>query len=389
MMMERFESLREAWWPRMQGMIDEVLTTSSPTGPDLARMTRYHLETGGKRLRAMLPLLVAEALDVPAARLLPFGAACEMLHNATLVHDDLQDGDAWRRGRPTVWNRFGMPQAVNVGDAMFYWTLMLVSRVEATAEVRQKATERVVHETLRVIDGQAQEFALKERPRVSVLEYLRMVDGKTSGLFSLPMAGAAVLCGADDATVEGLAEASRHLGVLFQIQDDVLDLYGEKGREKVGNDLREGKRSLLVVHALATLEADDATWLRAVVDAPRDQTSDHDVAGAIDLLTRCGALDRAIAEIERRRQFARLAVRDPRLVALIDGLSDVLLAPIQPLLRQRAAVATEADLALCAELLPRVSRTFALSISMLPDALRGAVQVSYLLCRVLDPRVAQ
>lgn len=384
MMMERFESLREAWWPRMQGMIDEVLTTSSPTGPDLARMTAYHLETGGKRLRAMLPLLVAEALDVPAARLLPFGAACEMLHNATLVHDDLQDGDAWRRGRPTVWNRFGMPQAVNVGDAMFYWTLMLVSRVEATAEVRQKATERVVHETLRVIDGQAQEFALKERPRVSVLEYLRMVDGKTSGLFSLPMAGAAVLCGADDATVEGLAEASRHLGVLFQIQDDVLDLYGEKGREKIGNDLREGKRSLLVVHALATLEGDEASWLRAVVDAPRDQTSDDDVAAAINLLTRCGALDRAISEIERRRQFARLAVRDSRLVALIDGLSDVLLSPIQPLLRQRAAVVTEADMALCAELLPRVSRTFALSISMLPEALRGAVQVSYLLCRVLD-----
>lgn len=383
-MLDRFEALREAWWPAMEAMIDEVLTTGSPTGLALAEMTRYHLETGGKRLRAMLPLLVAEALGVERERMLPFGAACEMLHNATLVHDDLQDGDAVRRGRPTVWNRFGVPQAINLGDAMFYWTLMLAGRTDAPAAVRNAVVQRVVVETLRVIDGQAQEFALKERGEVSVEDYLRMVEGKTSGLFALPMSGAAVLCGADEGTVDALGEAARHLGVLFQVQDDVLDLYGEKGRDKVGNDLREGKRSLLVVHALATLDPERAAWLRGVLDAPREETRDADVEAAIALLDRCGALDRALDEITSRRALARQAVGDDRLVALIDGLSEVLTAPISGLLRQRGARASEADVAFCVEHLPRVSRTFALSIELLPASLRDAVRVGYLLCRVID-----
>ncbi|HMV68254.1 MAG TPA: polyprenyl synthetase family protein, partial [Myxococcota bacterium] len=383
-MLDRFEALREAWWPAMEAMIDDVLTAGSPTGLALAEMTRYHLETGGKRLRAMLPLLVAEALGVERERMLPFGAACEMLHNATLVHDDLQDGDAVRRGRPTVWNRFGVPQAINVGDAMFYWTLMLAGRTDAPAGVRNAVVQRVVVETLRVIDGQAQEFALKAQPITTVDDYLRMVEGKTSGLFALPMAGAAVLCEAEPAVVDALAEAARHLGVLFQVQDDVLDLYGEKGRDKVGNDLREGKRSLLVVHALEVLDPGRAAWLRGVLDAPREETSDEDVAAAIVLLTDCGALDRALDEIVQRRLLARQAVSDDRLVALLDGLAEVLVAPIAPTLRLRDARATAADVAFCQEHLPRVSRTFALSIELLPPGLRDAVRVGYLLCRVLD-----
>jgi farnesyl-diphosphate farnesyltransferase len=102
------------------------------------------------------------------------------------------------------------------------------------------------------------------------------------------------------------------------------------------------------------------------------------------LLEAAGAVGRALEEIERRRQFARRAVAQPALVALVDGLAEVLLEPIAPVLRSRAALATDADRAVCADLLPRVSRTFALSISLLPPSLRDAVGVSYLLCRVLD-----
>jgi len=327
----RFAHLHAAWLPAILDLLAEIPTASVPAGSTLIPMAAAHFETGGKRLRALLPLLVAEALGQDPGRLVPFGAACELLHNATLVHDDLQDGDRLRRGLPTVWARFGAPQAINLGDAMFYWTLLALLRLDAPPALRERLAERVLRATLRVIDGQEREFALKARAEVSLQDYFAMVEGKTSGLFALPMAGAALACGAPGEVVDGLAEAARHLGVLFQIQDDVLDLFGDKGREAPGGDIAEGKRSVLVVWALANLPPERAAWLRAVLDAPREATSAADIALAIELLRGCGALTFALEEIERRRATAvavpALAAH-PALRDLVGGLADLFLAPI-------------------------------------------------------------
>ena len=122
--------------------------------------------------------------------MLPFGAACEMIHNATLVHDDLQDGDELRRGRPTVWRQYGMPQAINLGDAMFYYAVLLTQHTELSPARRDALITSVLNETLRVIDGQEQEFQLKVNGRPTMQAYLSMVEGKTSGLFALPIGGA-------------------------------------------------------------------------------------------------------------------------------------------------------------------------------------------------------
>ncbi len=331
---ERFVSLRERWLPAILELASDAIERSSPPGSTLPGMARYHMKTGGKRLRALLPLLTAEALGSDPAALVPLGAACEVLHNATLVHDDLQDGDRLRRGEPTVWAHYGQPQAINLGDAMFYWTLLLVQRLDAPADRREAVAERVLLETLRVIDGQEQEFSLKTAP-ANLEGYFAMVEGKTSGLFALPMAGAALYCGAPPAVVDDLAEAARHMGVLFQIQDDVLDLYGSKGRDMVGTDIAEGKRSALVVRALTTLPPERAAWLQAVLDAPREATSPAQVAEAIELLRACGALDFALAELERRRAAA-LAVpsvaASPALTELVGGMCAVFLAPIRQVL---------------------------------------------------------
>jgi geranylgeranyl pyrophosphate synthase len=328
---DRFSSLRAQWLPTIMELADEVVQGSVPTGSTLPGMARYHLRTGGKRLRALLPLLTAEALGADPGELVPLGAACEVLHNATLVHDDLQDGDRLRRGQSSVWVRYGVPQAINLGDAMFYWTLLLVQRLGGDAARREAVAQRVLLETLRVIDGQEQEFGLKEQA-ASLEGYFSMVEGKTSGLFALPMAGAALYCGAPAAVVEDLAEAARHMGVLFQIQDDVLDLYGSKGRDMVGTDIAEGKRSALMARALTTLPPDQAAWLEAVLDAPRDETSPAQIAQAIDLIRSCGALDFALAELERRRAAA-LAVpsvaSNPALTELVGGMCAVFLAPIE------------------------------------------------------------
>ena len=334
---DRFDRMRDQWLPTILAMTEETIRRSSPAGSSLPGMAAYHMQTGGKRLRALLPLLTAQALGRDPGVMVPLGAACEVLHNATLVHDDLQDGDTLRRGQATVWRHYGEPQAINLGDAMFYWTLLLVQRLELPAQLREAVAQRVLVETLRVIDGQEQEFALKGQP-ASLEGYFAMVEGKTSGLFALPIAGAALCCGAPAAVVEDLAEAARHMGVLFQIQDDVLDLYGSKGRDMVGTDLAEGKRSVLVVRALSTLPPDQAAWLHDLLEAPRDQTHADDIAQAIELLRDCGALDFALTELEHRHRGA-LAVpsvaASPALHQLVDGMCAVFMAPIQPLLEAR------------------------------------------------------
>jgi len=333
-LLERFRVLRDVYWPEMEALIGSLLRTTTPEGSTLVEMCDYHLETGGKRLRALLPLLVGEALGVEAKRMVPFGAACEMLHNATLVHDDLQDGDMFRRGRMTVWNRYGVPQAVNLGDAMFYYAVLLAQEFDAPALRREQAAKTLLVETLRVIDGQEREFQLKGMAEVSLDDYFAMVEGKTSGLFALPMAGAATLSDAPDEVSAGLAEAARHMGVLFQVQDDTLDLYGEKGREQRGSDIAEGKRSALVVHALTHAAREDALWLRELLDRDRAGTSQAEIDRAIELLRRTGslrfALDEMLARKARALEVPAVAAQ-PKLAGLVRGMCDLFLEPIQPL----------------------------------------------------------
>ena len=332
---DRFKVLRRDHLPAILGHIEEVLADSADS--TLASMCRYHLETGGKRLRALLPLLVAESLGDDPARLVPFGAACEMLHNATLVHDDVQDGDRMRRGRETVWHRFGTPQAINLGDAMFYYTLLLIQRLDVPIARREAAARRVLQETLRVIDGQEREFLLRRSERPDLTGYFTMVEAKTSGLFALPIAGAAALCGQTPPIVRGLQEAARHMGVLFQIQDDVLDLYGDKGRGMRGNDIREGKRSIMAVHALHTATTPDAERLAAILDKDRDTTTTEEVEEALQIFSRTGSLDYALEEVAQRRQRA-LTVPSlgdhPHLLSVIEAMSDLFLEPIQPIVHR-------------------------------------------------------
>jgi len=318
----RFDAAFQTWIPPVLAEIDAVVPRDGTLGP----MLRYHLDTGGKRLRAVLPFITAETLDADRAILVPFAAACEMLHNATLVHDDLQDGDVTRRGRPTVWARFGAPQAINLGDAMFYWTLQLVARLDRDPTTREAVAALVLAQTLRVIDGQEREFHLKSGTP-SLADYFAMVEGKTSGLFALPLSGAARLCGADDATVQALDDAARHLGVLFQVQDDLLDLYGDKGRDGVGSDIGEGKRSILVVHALG--HAPDAPRLREILDRSRDATTPTDVAWAADLFRETGSVRFALDEIDRRAHLAASPDLPPALRDLVLGLADLFQEPLR------------------------------------------------------------
>jgi geranylgeranyl pyrophosphate synthase len=254
-----------------------------------------------------------------------------MLHNASLVHDDLQDGDSTRRGYATAWKKFGIPQAINLGDAMIAYTILLMHKLQVPAIVRERATCLVLEEMLRIIEGQVQDLELKHQRQVTLADYMQMVEGKTARLFALPMGGAALLCGASEEVEEGLVEAACHIGALFQIQDDILDIYGEKGRELSGNDVREGKRSVLAVYCLESLGDNQAQRLREILDKPRKRTTMADISEVRELFNRSGALSFAINELQRRRTAAlnvKALAAYPILLEMLDEACEMFLYPI-------------------------------------------------------------
>jgi geranylgeranyl diphosphate synthase type I len=260
----------------------------------------------------------------------PWAAACEIFHNATLVHDDLQDGDRLRRGEPTVWVRHGAAQAVNAGDLLLLLAFAAIAEVSAPAAVRAGLSAAMARLGSAVVAGQAAELVLLRSSRTQRQSYLETVTAKTSGLFELPVEGAALLCGHAPDAARRLGAAFRPLGILFQIQDDLLDLWGNKGREGPGSDLREGKVSALVVTHLERHPEDD-DWLLALLRLPREQTPAAEMQRAIAAFEQGGARSETLAWM---RALAAELGADPvlageaRLLALAEELVAKVREPI-------------------------------------------------------------
>ncbi len=295
-----------------------------------ALMVSEHLATGGKRLRARLALATLEVLGGERGTGTGWAAACELLHNATLIHDDLQDGDTTRRGRPTTWQRFGAAQAVNAGDLLLMLPFLAVERIPAPAEHRLALCTAIARHATVTARGQTAEIALATAADIGWDAYRAAVEGKTGALFQLPVEGAAILAGHAPDEARALAGGFRGLGVLFQLQDDVLDLYGEKGRSAAGSDLREGKVSALVVEHVA-LHPGDGPWLRALLALPRDRTPEDDVRRATERFRTAGALRAVLGRI-RHEALAVVSApalkRAPALRDLAWELARVALEPI-------------------------------------------------------------
>ncbi|MGW2693612.1 polyprenyl synthetase family protein [Streptomyces sp. NPDC001296] len=206
---------------------------------------------GGKAVRPALALLSAQAAGQAPEVGVPGAVAVELVHNFSLLHDDLMDGDEQRRHRDTVWKVHGPAQAILVGDALFALAnevLLELGTVEAG-----RATRRLTRSSRALIDGQAQDISYEHRDRVSVAECLEMEGNKTGALLACASSIGAVLGGADDATADTLEKYGYHLGLAFQAVDDLLGIWGdpEATGKQTWSDLRQRKKSLPVVAALA------------------------------------------------------------------------------------------------------------------------------------------
>jgi geranylgeranyl diphosphate synthase type I len=219
--------------------------------PSLQGPVSHHLAGGGKRVRAALSLLSASAAGAAEETGVVGAVAIELIHNFSLIHDDIIDGDTERRHRSTVWSEFGIGQAIIAGDALA--TLALQVMLDQPTAERVRAAGCLVEATQVMIAGQGDDMAFESRPSVTVQECLDMERGKTSALLACAVSLGAILAGAPDRTVAALAEFGSHVGTAFQAVDDLLGIWGEPTRtgKPVGSDLVQHKKTLPVSIAIA------------------------------------------------------------------------------------------------------------------------------------------
>lgn len=289
---------------RLRALIeDELARISLPDGtPELYEAVRYALGGGGKRLRPILLLLAAEAAGGNVEDALPAALAAEVFHTFTLVHDDIMDDAAERRGRPSVHVVWNESTAILAGDFLMGLSYELLARtpVERLAPLFHSFHRMVAA----VCEGQALDEAFETRENVTAEEYLDMVSRKTGALLACVFELGGRIAGADDETVARLAQAGEALGVAFQIQDDLLDLTAEDASwgKQIGGDLVQGKRTFILLRSLECASGDDRAFFGEIaVNGGLDASL---VPDARERMRALGVLTEASEEVERHSNAA-------------------------------------------------------------------------------------
>ena len=251
-------------------LIEERIETSlrASRHERLGDAMMHLIEGGGKRMRATLPWLVGKAVGDTHAGLLDIGAAIETVHNFTLVHDDIMDDDELRRGRNAVHIEYGMPTAINAGDAMLAIAFeRLVQAENLTPTDVAPLVNRIAWMVRRVSEGQQLDIEFEDRLEVSEEDYLEMIEGKTAVMFWICAEIGARISGADEETVKLMADWGKALGLCFQLMDDVIDVLSDSATlgKPAGSDIAQGKRTLMVIHALRQPDSPTKQRLMAVL----------------------------------------------------------------------------------------------------------------------------
>lgn len=241
----------------------QVARLDTPRTKPFHEMLTYHMGwTGegagpaatGKRIRPLLVLLATASCGADWQSALPAAAAVELVHNFSLVHDDIQDNSPKRRGRDTAWVKWGAPMAINVGDALFVISnqAALDLKENFPAEIVVRATEILNNTSLDLTRGQFLDMSYEARVDLSVEDYWPMIAGKTAALLSACCHLGSLLGSADDSRQVAYRSFGHYLGLAFQVQDDILGIWGDETMigKSVASDLVEGKNSLPILAGL-------------------------------------------------------------------------------------------------------------------------------------------
>jgi geranylgeranyl diphosphate synthase, type I len=297
MMLEEFtRQLLPAVEGELQRIVNQFVPGSALPG-ELYKMIAYHLgwegpgagpEAQGKRIRPLLVLLSTGSSGSPWQKALPAAAAVELVHNFSLIHDDIQDKGELRRNRPTLWVKWGIPQAINAGDTMFTLAQLAILQQDETTSVQTalEAGKLLNQACIDLTLGQYLDLSYEGKHDLTLDDYWPMINGKTAALLSTCTELGALISGAPESACAAFRDYGKYLGLAFQVQDDFLGIWGDT--EQIGKstktDLTTGKKTLPVLFSLGRNGKFAELWNDHAI-------ASEDVPEAVELLTSDGAYE--------------------------------------------------------------------------------------------------
>lgn len=308
--------------PHLRDIIEQDLKITCQSlnehhAESIAHILSYHLgwledsqQIVGKRVRPLLTLLSCASVGGDWKSALPVSSSIELIHNFSLIHDDIEDGSETRRGMTTVWKRWGIPRAINIGDAVFILARLSAHRMRdygVPAEAILKVFEVLDHACLNLTVGQDLDLNFESREDVTEDEYLKMIEGKTSALLAASTSCGGIVAQADSDSIETLRAFGHHLGLAFQIRDDILGIWGEpqKTGKSIGDDLRARKKTLPIIYGLCNSSEFSQLWNSGEVNS----SSIEPMRAALDA---SGVLAYSEAQSEKHTNIALEAIQSLR-----------------------------------------------------------------------------
>jgi len=344
---------RQATFDRLLSQLEtelqEIVCPSQPSLESYYDMMRYHMgwldenlqpiqRSGGKRVRPLICLLSNQMVGGDPHQALPAAAALELIHNFSLVHDDIQDRSPLRRGRPAVWTIWGTDHGINVGDGLFVLARLALHRLaeRGVPLARQQAAFAALDRAcLDLCEGQYFDMAFEDRLDVSLEQYLWMIRHKTASLLSASARMGALLATDDARLIDSLARFGENLGLAFQIQDDILGTWGDPAitGKSAATDIRDKKKTLPVVYVLNHPEERISAWQLVDLYSQEEPLSDKDIQTTLAILERTGA--RPYAE-EQAAHYYRLAMEALRETGIENTAQSALCELAASLLKRQA-----------------------------------------------------
>ncbi|MFC1936756.1 polyprenyl synthetase family protein [Chloroflexota bacterium] len=301
--------------PAIEKELEVVLNMTQETGlEELCLMLSYHFgwegpgagpKARGKRIRPLLVLLTNAAAGGDWQKALPAAAAVEIVHNFSLIHDDIQDNSPLRRGRQTVWKLWGIPQAINAGDSLFALAHMALKRLQVLVppEVSLQAYEILPRACLVLTQGQFLDLAYETRQELTTEDYWPMIQGKTASLLATCTELGSLVAQVDPKKQAAYRSFGKYVGLAFQVQDDILGIWGDAALtgKSADSDLLAGKKSLPVLHGLTHSATFAEKWRNG-------QITPEEVPSLAALLEESGALTFAQEKADELTQNALKAL---------------------------------------------------------------------------------
>ncbi|MFQ6618062.1 MAG: polyprenyl synthetase family protein [Fidelibacterota bacterium] len=283
---------------------EKLLTVTNRTYPEsLYVPIQYVLSGSGKRIRPLILILSCEATGGTIESCIDAAVSVEILHNFTLVHDDIMDNDDWRRGKPTIHKRWNESVAILSGDGLLIlaYQSLLRTKVDKLEHILNIFTRAIMD----VCEGQAMDKEFEERDDVTTNEYMHMIEKKTARLISVSAEMGALISGADDDTVKACRDFGFDMGKAFQIQDDMFEIISDRETmgKSLGSDLADGKKTFLLINALHKAGESENREINAILSGAH--IGENEVSRIREIFERLNIFELTKKEIEKNIILAK------------------------------------------------------------------------------------